>query len=101
MNQHQKQVDKWFEEKGWGYWSPHEILVRLMEETGELARLVNHVYGPKKKKSSEEEQNMQEEVGDIIYTLICFANSQGFDLDEATQKSIDKVVVRDKNRYKK
>ena len=55
MNAHQQTLDKWFKEKGWGYWSPLSILARLMEETGELAREINHRFGPKKKKSSEKD----------------------------------------------
>jgi len=101
MNKHQRELDKWFRSQGWEYWTPHEILVRLMEETGELARLVNHIYGPKKKKSNEAEQDMQEEIGDIAYTLICLANSQGIDLDKATEASIAKVIKRDKDRFDK
>ncbi len=61
--------------------------------------MINHLYGPKKKKSSESDQDLQEEVGDIIYTLICLANSLDFDLDQATQKSINKVITRDTNRF--
>ena len=99
MNKHQKKVDDWFKKSGWPYWQPHEIMVRLMEETGELARLINHIYGPKQKKSGEATQEMEEEIGDIIYTLICLANSQGLDLDKCTEKSISKVVTRDKDRY--
>lgn len=99
MNKQQKKVDEWFKKSGWSYWNPHEIMVRLMEETGELARLINHIYGPKKKKSDEATQEMEEEIGDIIYTLICLANSRGMDLDKCTEKSIYKVVARDKDRY--
>ena len=99
MHKHQRAVDEWFKEKGWEYWEPLAITTRLFEECGEFARLVNHVYGPKKKKLDEEKQDMEEELGDIIYTLICFANSHGIDLDVATQKSIDKVTLRDKDRY--
>lgn len=101
MNEHQKAVDAWFEEKGWDYWSPLSILARLMEETGEFARLVNHLYGEKPKRSDEKEQELEEEVGDILYTLMCFANSKGIDLDKAIQKSFDKVMTRDKDRYAK
>ncbi len=75
MNKHQKKLDKWFKEKGWEYWSPLSILARLMEETGEFARLVNHLYGDKPKRDDEKEQNLEEEMGDILYTLMCFANS--------------------------
>ncbi len=101
MEKHQKELDKWFKDNNWNYWSPLGILARLMEETGEFARIVNHVYGEKKKKLSEEEQDMEEEMGDIIYTPICFANSNGINLDNAIRKSLDKVMERDKDRFNK
>ena len=75
------------------------MTARLFEEGGEFARLVNHIYGSKKKKFDESKQDMEEEIGDIIYTLICFANQSGIDLDVAIRKSLDKVVKRDKNRF--
>ncbi len=99
MEKYQKELDGWFKKNGWEYWSPHEILARLFEEGGEFARLVNHLHGPKKKKTEEAEQNQEEEIGDIIYTLICYANSNGINLDNAIQKSIDKVIKRDINRF--
>ncbi len=99
MNREQEALDNWFKEKNWPYWSPHEILARLMEEVGEFARLVNHEYGPKKKKSEEATQEFQDEIGDILYTLACFANTHGISLDKALQGSIDKVRSRDKDRY--
>ncbi len=55
----------------------------------------------KKKKTSEAEQDMEEEVGDILYTLACFANQNGLDLDRAFKKSFNKVAVRDKHRFDK
>lgn len=99
MDKYQKELDSWFKENGWEYWKPHEILARLFEEGGELARLINHLHGPKKKKKDEAEQDMEDEVGDVIYTLICLANSNNLDLDRAIRKSFDKVIKRDKNRY--
>ena len=99
MKNYQEELDKWFKDNGWPYWSPHEILARLFEEGGEFARLVNHFHGPKKKKADEPDQDIEEEIGDIIYTLICYANSNGLDLDRAIRKSLDKVVKRDKDRY--
>lgn len=100
MNKQQQEIDKWFKEKDWSYWSPHEILARVIEEVGEFARLVNHEYGPKKKKSDERTQEFQDEIGDILYTLACFANTHDIDLDDALQGSLDKVKVRDKDRFK-
>lgn len=99
MEKYQQELDQFFKENKWPYWTPHEILVRLMEECGELARLVNHVWGPKKKKLSEAEQDLEEEVGDILYTLICFANSNNISLDKAIRKSLDKSTKRDKGRF--
>lgn len=97
----QKEVDDWIQLHKIGQWKPHEIMVRLMEETGELAREVNHIYGPKKKKSTEENQEMGLEIGDILFTLSCLANSLGIDLEKAFSKVMDKCYGRDKNRFEK
>lgn len=96
MNKFQKQIDDFFKEQGWEYWEPLAIIARLYEEGGEFARIVNHIYGPKKKKLSEHQQDIEEEMGDIIYTLMCFANAHGIDIDNAIQKSINKTSMRDK-----
>jgi NTP pyrophosphatase (non-canonical NTP hydrolase) len=99
MNEYQQELDAWFKEKGWDYWEPLAITARLYEEGGEFARIVNHLYGPKKKKLDEVQQDLEEEMGDIIYTLMCFANSHGLSLDTAIRKSLDKVMDRDKDRF--
>ncbi len=101
MREHQKALDAWFKEKGWEYWSPLSILARLMEETGEFARLANHLYGDKPKRDEEKEQDIEEEIGDIIYTLMCFANSKKINLDRAIKKTFDKVMSRGEDRYTK
>ena len=101
MKNRQKEVDKVFKENGFTYFHPLSQFARLVEETGELARILNHLYGDKPKKSSEKKQNLQEEMGDVLFTLLCLANYMGIDLDEAVSKSINKLVKRDKNRYKK
>ena len=99
MKKYQKELDKFFRENKWPYWSPLVILARLFEEGGELARVVNHLYGKKLKKKTEAEQDLEEEIGDILYTLICFANSLNIDLDRAIKKSFKKVMERDKHRF--
>ena len=101
MKKYQKELDKFFKKNGWQYWPPLSILARLFEESGEFARLVNHLYGDKKKKENEATQDLEEEMGDIIFTLICFANSKGLDLDKAVKKTFKKVMTRDKNRFDK
>ena len=99
MDKYQKEVDRWFKKEGWKYWDPLVITARLFEEGGEFARLVNHLWGSKKKKADEHKQDVEEEIGDIIYTLICFANSQKISLDKAIRRSLNKVAKRDKNRF--
>ena len=99
MKKQQQDLDQWFKSEGWSYWKPHEILARLMEEVGEFVRLVNHTYGPKKKKEGEVAQNFNDEIGDILYTLACFANTHDIDLEEALKDSIAKVKDRDKGRF--
>ena len=101
MKKYQRKLDKWFKDNKWQYWQPLSILARLYEECGEFARLVNHLYGEKPKRDNEKKQEMEEEIGDIIYTLICFANSNNVDLDKAIKKSFAKVIKRDKGRYGK
>ena len=101
LSDYQKQVDEWVSQYREGYWQPHEILARITEETGELARLINHLYGPKKKKASESEQELGEEMADIIWALACLANSHKINLDESFQKVLDKAYKRDGDRFKK
>ncbi|MEK7118592.1 MAG: MazG nucleotide pyrophosphohydrolase domain-containing protein [Patescibacteria group bacterium] len=101
MEKYQKELDEFYKKNGWRYWSPFAILARLFEEGGEFARLVNHLYGEKKKKDTEKAQEMGEEIGDIIFTLICFANSNGINLDKAIRSSFDKMTDRDKDRFGK
>lgn len=74
-------------------------MARLTEEVGELAREVNHYYGEKPKKATEKEKTMEEELGDILFVLSCFANSLDIDLSEAFDISIKKVETRDKDRW--
>ena len=99
MKKHQKELDAFYKKNGWPYWPPLSILARLMEEVGEFARLVNHTHGSKKKRADEAEQDPEDELGDILYTLICYANANGFDLDRAFRKSLAKVAKRDKHRW--
>jgi len=101
MKEYQQELDAFYKKHGWRYWSPLAILARLFEEGGEFARLVNHLYGDKKKKDTEKEQELEEEMGDIIYTLMCFANSNGINMDRALRKSFDKMTTRDKDRFGK
>lgn len=99
MKKFQKEIDKFAQRFNPPYWTPHEILARLIEEVGELARELNFVYGPKKKKKNEKDKKIEDELGDIIFTIVCLANSLNIDLDETLKRTIDKSWNRDKNRY--
>ena len=92
-------VDEWTQEVGGGYWPPMVNLARVTEEVGELARLVNHLYGPKRKKPTEADQELGIEICDIIFALICMANSLDIDLDESFERMMHKFWTRDRHRY--
>ena len=99
LSEFQADVDAWIREVGGGYWSPHVNLARIIEEVGELARLLNHQYGPKPKKPEEQAQELGEELADILFAVICLANSEGIELEPSLTGVIEKVWVRDRHRY--
>jgi len=100
-NKYQEAVHTWISQYKDGYWDPFKILARLMEEVGELSREINHEFGFKKKKADEKPSSKEEEIGDILFTLICMANSQDIDIDKAFGKALDKAWNRDKDRFEK
>ena len=97
----QKDVDKWVSQYEEGYWPPHVVLARLAEEVGELAREINHLYGPKQKKPGQDTRDLGGEMADIIFTLCCLANSKEINLDEAWERTMKKYYGRDHDRYKR
>ena len=94
----QRQVDAWIAENG-GYWDPMSLTLRLAEETGEVAREVNHRFGAKKKKSSEADSALEDELGDVLFILVCLANQQGIDLSTAFERVLEKLRIRDAGRW--
>jgi NTP pyrophosphatase (non-canonical NTP hydrolase) len=97
----QRRVDSWIAQFEEGYFDPLTNLARLAEEVGELAREVNHRFGRKTKKPDEPEGDLAMEMADILFVLICMANREGIDLDEAFQRMMQKVERRDDNRWTK
>jgi NTP pyrophosphatase (non-canonical NTP hydrolase) len=97
----QRQVDAWISQFEEGYFHPLTNLARLAEEVGELAREINHRFGQKTKKPEEAEGDLGMEMADILFVLICMANREGIDLEEAFQKMMQKVTARDENRWTK
>ncbi|WP_338470074.1 nucleotide pyrophosphohydrolase [Niallia sp. XMNu-256] len=97
----QKEVDAYISQFKEGYFSPLAMTARLAEELGELAREVNHFYGEKPKKTTEKARTIEEEMGDLLFVLICFANSLNIDLEEAHNAVMKKFATRDKDRWTK
>jgi NTP pyrophosphatase (non-canonical NTP hydrolase) len=101
LTDYQKQIDEILQGYEKPYWEPLSNLARLIEEVGEVARILNHQYGDKPKKPDEKPDDLSDEIGDVLWSVICLANSQGVNLEETIQRSIDKLVVRDKDRFEK
>lgn len=101
LSEYQKQVDDILQGYEKPYWQPLSQLARMTEEVGEVARILNHQYGDKPKKPAETPDDLSDELGDVLWSLICIANSQGVDLEATIQKSIDKLTVRDADRFEK
>jgi NTP pyrophosphatase (non-canonical NTP hydrolase) len=95
----QARVDAWISQFEEGYFHPLTNMARLTEEVGELAREVNHRFGQKTKKATEIAGDLGMEMGDILFVLICMANREGIDLQEAFEEMMAKVESRDEHRW--
>lgn len=99
LNEAQRRVDAWIGQFEEGYWPPLANLARLTEEVGELARLMNHKFGPKTKKADEPEQDLALELADVLFVLLVIANEQDIDLAEALERTLEKYRARDSERW--
>lgn len=99
MKDMQKEVDAYIGQFKEGYFSPLAMMARLTEEMGELAREVNHYYGEKPKKTTEKERSIEEELGDVLFVMICMANSLNIDLETTHNIVMNKFNTRDKDRW--
>lgn len=97
----QKKIDDILQDYEKPYWGPLSNVARLVEEVGEVARIINHKYGDKPKKHTETDDDLEDELADVLWTVICLANQEGVDLDKGIQRAIDKLLIRDKDRFKK
>ncbi len=95
----QARVDAWISRFEEGYFHPLTNLARLTEEVGELAREINHRFGQKTKKREEPEGDLAMELADILFVVICIANREKIDLQEAFDRMMDKVDRRDTSRW--
>jgi NTP pyrophosphatase (non-canonical NTP hydrolase) len=95
----QRRVDEWVGQFEEGYFPPLANVARLAEEVGELAREINHQFGLKKKKADEPSGSLAVELADVLFVVICIANSQHIDLDDAFEQMMAKVTSRDAGRW--
>ena len=96
----QRQVDEWITTVGVRYFNELTNLGILMEEVGELSRLMVRKYGEQSFKESDKDKDLGDEMADVLWVLICLANQTGIDLTTALYKNIEKKTNRDTQRHK-
>lgn len=95
----QQQVDQWIQQYGVRYFSELTNMTLLMEEVGELARIMARKYGDQSFKESDLSKNLPDEMADVLWVLLCLANQTGVNLEEALEKNIEKKTTRDATRH--
>ena len=97
----QQTVDNWIKDIGVRYFDELTNTAMLMEEVGEVARIMARRYGEQSEKESDKTKDLGDELADVLFVLTCLANQTGIDLTEAIAKNLEKKSVRDKYRHKK
>ena len=101
LKEAQTKIDQWIKTVGVKYFSELTNLGILMEEVGELSRLMVRIYGEQSFKETDKNKKLSDEMADVLWVLICLANQTGVDLTEALQKNFQKKTLRDMDRHKK
>ena len=99
INEAQQQVDQWIKTIGVKYFSELTNLGILMEEVGELSRLMVREYGEQSYKETDKGKELADEMADVFWVLICLANQTGVNLTEALEKNFEKKNLRDAERH--
>jgi NTP pyrophosphatase (non-canonical NTP hydrolase) len=95
----QKKVDDWIKDHGVRYFNELTNTAILMEEVGELARIMSRKYGEQSFKAGEDASSLADEMADVLFVLTCMANQTGVDLTDAIKKNLEKKTNRDKDRH--
>jgi NTP pyrophosphatase (non-canonical NTP hydrolase) len=95
----QKKVDEWISTTGVRYFDELTNTAMLMEEVGEVARIMARKYGEQSFKDSDKEVDLGDEMADVFFVLVCLANQTGIDLTEAFKKNLEKKNIRDAKRH--
>jgi len=96
----QETVDRWINTTGIRYFNELTNTAILMEEVGEVARIMSRRYGEQSFKKSDEQVDLGDEMADVMFVLICLANQTGINLTEALEKNLVKKSIRDADRHK-
>lgn len=99
ISEAQKKVDHWIKKFGVRYFNELTNTAILMEEVGEMARIMARRYGEQSEKESDKDKDLGDEMADVLFVLICLANQTGIDLEKALKKNLDKKTKRDKTRH--
>lgn len=99
IKMYQDKVDQWVRTYGVRYFSELTNLGILMEEVGELARIMTRVYGDQSFKRKDEKHDLADELADVLFVAVCIANQTGVDLEAALEKNLDKKTNRDSTRH--
>lgn len=101
ISEAQQLVDDWIKKFGVRYFNELTNTAMLMEEVGEVARIMARRYGEQSEKESDKQKSLEDELADVMFVLICIANQTGIDLEVALQKNLDKKTNRDSERHLK
>lgn len=96
----QETVDNWIREYGVRYFDELTNTAMLMEEVGEVARIMARRYGEQSEKESDKNKDLGDELADVLFVLTCLANQTGIDLEEAMHRNLSKKIDRDATRHK-
>jgi NTP pyrophosphatase (non-canonical NTP hydrolase) len=99
LEQAQATVDEWINTHGVRYFNELTNMAMLVEEVGEVARIIARRYGEQSEKESDKNKDLGDELADVLFVLICLANQTGINLDEALKKNLDKKTARDHDRH--
>lgn len=99
VREYQEEVDRWIKDIGVRYFSELTNLGLLLEEAGEVARIMTRVYGDQSFKRVEPTPDLGDELADLMFVLVCIANQTGVDLPEALRKNMVKKSTRDRTRH--
>ena len=101
IKKYQEKVDQWIKEVGVRYFDPLTNTAMLMEEVGEVARIMARRYGEQSEKKSDKNKELGDELADVLFVLTCIANQTSVDLEAAIAKNFSKKTQRDFERHKK